>query len=131
MKNTIRKLLITLLLIVLTTTTSFSLNTSNTIKTDSIVYITANQLKETNLIFAEHQKLLKENNLLNKQILNYKEDNKLLLQADSIKVVEINLLKDYNNSLTKSIKKQNKSLLIWKIGGITVSSCLLLFLILK
>lgn len=88
-------------------------------------------MKETNLIFAEHQKLLKENNLLNKQILNYKEDNKLILQADSIKVVEINLLKDYNNSLTKSIKKQNKSLLMWKIGGITISSCLLLFLILK
>lgn len=88
-------------------------------------------MKETNLIFAEHQKLLKENNLLNKQILNYKEDNKLLLQTDSIKVVEINLLKDYNNSLTKSIKKQNKSLLLWKIGGITISSCLLLFLILK
>lgn len=124
MKSTIKKLLILLFLITpMTTTSSFS-TILKTIEKDSLVTITPTQLKETNLIFAEHNKLLVENKLLIEQIQNYKEENGLLVKADSIKDIQINNYKS-------TIKDKGKSLLYWKIGGITVSTSLVLLLLLK
>ena len=131
MKRTIKRLLVILLLILLMPTISFSSTILNGIEKDSIVSITPAQLKETNLIFAEHHKLLIENQLLSEQLNNYKEDNKLLIKADSIRQAQIKTYKNWNESLTKNLNKKNKTLFLWKIGGITVSSGLLLLLLIK
>lgn len=91
---------------------------------DSIVSVTASDIKYANLIFVEHQKLLKENSLLNKQITNYQNLNYQLEQVDSIRQQQI-------IELNKQVKKQNKHLLYWQVGGITVSVGLILLLIFK
>lgn len=131
MKRVIKRLLVTLLTILLATTTSSSSTISNGIKKDSIVSITPAQLKETNLIFAEHHKLLIENRLLFEQLNNYKEDNKLLIKADSVRQSQIKVYKNLNESLTNNLSKKSKTLLFWKIGGVTVSFGLLLLLLVK
>lgn len=131
MKRFTKKLLVTLSITLLATTTSFSSTISSGIEKDSIVSITPAQLKETNLIFAEHHKLLIENQLLSEQLNNYKEDNKLLIKADSIRQAQIKTYKNWNESLTKNLNKKNKTLFLWKIGGIAVSSGLLLLLLIK
>lgn len=131
MKSIIKKLLILLLIIPLTTTMSFSSTILKKTEKDTIVFITPTQLKQTNLIFAEHSKLIKENDLLKYQINNYKEDNNLLLKSDSIKSNQLLLYKEYNNSLNNSIIKKDKTLKFWKIGGITVCCSLLLLFLLK
>lgn len=131
MINIIRKLSIVLLLMMLIPITSFSQTILSTTPKDSIVYITATQLKQTNLIFAEHNKLLTENKLLKQQIYNYQSDIKLLEQSDSLRVKQVNTYKDWNKSLSNSLNRKNKKLLYWKIGGISISAVLLVSLILK
>lgn len=131
MKNITKKLLTLLLITMSAKTMSFSLTISNGIENDTIVSITSSQLKETNLIFAEHYKLLKENNLLKNQIDNYKKDNNLLIKSDSLRLIEISNYKDWNNSLNDSLKKKEKKIKFWKIGSITVCSSLLIFLLFK
>lgn len=131
MKNNIKKLLMLFLITILATTTSFSSTISNGTQNDSIVSLTSLQLKQTNLIFAEHHKLLIENDLLKTQLNNYKKDNDFLLKSDSIKSSQITLHRDLNKSLSDSLKRKEKMLHLWKIGGITVSSSLLLLLLIK
>lgn len=131
MKRVTKRLLVTLLTILLATTTSSSSTISSGIEKDSIVSITPAQLKETNLIFVEHHKLLIENQLLSEQLNNYKKDNKLLVKADSVRQAQIKVYKDWNESLTKNLNKKKRILFFWKIGGITVSSGLLLLLLVK
>ena len=126
-----KRMLVLLLTIMLATTTSFSSTILNGTENDSIITLTPSQLKQTNLIFIEHKKLLIENKLLKEQIDNYKEDNKLLIKTDSIRISQINIYKDLNNSLNRSLKNKRKSLLFWKIGGITISSSFLLLFLLK
>lgn len=128
MKRITKKLLVTLLAILLATTTSSSSTISSGIEKDSIVSITPTQLKETNLIFAEHHKLLIENQLLSEQLNNYKEDNKFLIKTDSVRQAQLKTYKDWNESVTKNL---NKTLLFWKIGGITISVGLLVLLLVK
>lgn len=119
------------LLIILVRIISFSQITS----TDSIVCITPEQLKITNLIFAEHSKLKYENYLLYKQVDAYRLDNQYL---DSINQLQLqkynNIVNSYENQiidLNKSLEDSNRSIKIWKIGGITIGAGLLLWLILK
>lgn len=131
MKRFIKKRLVLLLIIPLTTTTSFSSTISNKIEKDTIVSITSSQLKETNLIFAEHHKLLIENQLLSEQINNYKENNKLLIKADSVRLSQIETYKDWNKYVTKKYNDEIKKVLFWKVGGIVVSFSLLLLLLVK
>lgn len=131
MKRFIKKRLVLLLIILLTTTTSFSSTISNKIEKDTIVSITPSQLKETNLIFAEHHKLLIENQLLSEQINNYKENNKLLIKADSVRLSQIETYKDWNKYVTKKYNDEIKKVLFWKVGGIVVSFSLLLLLLVK
>ena len=104
-------------------------------KQDSIVLITPSQLKETNLIFAEHQKLLIENNLLIEEIANYKLDNELLMETDSINKARLRAISEFYSSeidnLNKEISKKDKSILRWKIGSVTVGIGLILWLLLK
>ena len=133
-----KKSILTFFLILLVTTMSFSQTISNEIKRDSTVLITSDQLKRTNLIFVEHEALLKTNSLLHQQLDNYKLNNNLLLRSDSIHKVEIDkyklLTESFSSeitSLNKEIKRKDRTILTLKIGGITISSGLLLWLLLK
>ena len=133
-----KKNILIFLITTLATTTSFSQTILRETENDSTVLITSNQLKNTNLIFIEHEKLLKENALLYKQLDNYKVSNDLLVQTDSLRKKEIAeyklLTESFNDEikkLNKEIKHKDKRLLSWKIGGITISSGLLLWLLLK
>lgn len=133
-----RKFVILSCLILLTTITCFSQNILVNESNDTVVLITPQQLKETNLIFAEHQKLLVEKKLLLNQLNNYKLDNDLLSYSDSIKSLQVDNYKNLANSysiqieeLNQEVQKKNKSLLTWKISSITISVGLLVWLLLK
>lgn len=105
---------------------------------DSTVSITSDQLKYANLIFVEHKKLLEENDLLTQQVQNYQAKTDFLLRTDSLRVAQITNYQLINKTyatqiedLNKAIKKKNRAVTCWKIGGITVSVGLVLFLLLK
>lgn len=133
-----KKFVTLLLAILLATTISFSQNTSNEIRRDSIVSITSSQLKETNLIFAEHWKLLRQNDLLSQQVRNYQKENLLLIQSDSLRVAQLQnyerLSQAYSvkiDNLNKEISKKNKTIMAWKVGGVTVTVGLMIWLLLR
>ena len=134
MKRITLLLLITLLVKIM----CFSSNTSGVIRQDSTVLITSDQLKYANLIFVEHKKLLEENRLLYQQVKNYKAKTNILLKTDSLRVEQIANYQHINEeyilqigNLNKAIKKKDRTVTCWKIGGITVSIGLVLFLLLK
>lgn len=108
-------------------TISFSQNISQ----DSTVLITGKQLKTANLIFLEHKKLLNENNLLYKQIDSYKKINNSWLKTDSIRKIQISQYSCKINELNNSLNNKNKELTIWRIGGISISTIFVLWLLLN
>ena len=123
-----RKNIILLLITLLTAITSFS----------QTILIGTVQLKETNLIFIEHRKLLEENALLYKQLDNFQESYNILTQIDSTRVKEIAEYKEIVNdrnkqieNLNKEISAKNKAFLGWKIGSILVTGTLALWLLFK
>lgn len=133
-----KKTLIMLLIIMLAKITCFSSTISMPIEQDSTVLVTTSDLKYANLIFVEHDKLLKENSLLYQQIGNYTELNKQLVQVDSLRLQQISEYNKLNQSyvyqidaLNKEVKKKNRTIRYWQIGGVTVSVGLVLFLLLK
>lgn len=133
-----KRITILFLTILLVRTICFSSNTSEAIRQGSTVSITSDQLKYTNLIFIEHKKLLEENKLLLQQVQNYKVKTNYLLTTDSLRVAQISNYKLINRehsiqieNLNKTIKKKDRAVTCWKIGGITVSIGLVLFLLLK
>lgn len=116
----------------------FSSNISEVTKQDSTVSITSDQLKYANLIFVEHKKLLEENGLLHQQVQNYQVKTDYLLKTDSLRVMQISNYQNINETyatqiedLNKAIKKKDRAVTCLKIGGITVSVGLVLFLLLK
>lgn len=95
-------------------------------------------MKYANLIFVEHKKLLEENDLLTQQVQNYQAKTDFLLRTDSLRVAQITNYQLINETyatqiedLNKAIKKKDLAVTCWKIGGITVSVGLVLFLLLK
>lgn len=133
-----KKTLILLLIMMLARISAFSSTISDPIEKDSIVYVTSQDIKYSNLIFIEHKKLTQDNVLLLEQIENYKNLTNTLTQIDSLRLQQIEEYSALNDTyksqiyvLNSDIKKKNKVLLCWKIGGITVSAGLLLFLLLK
>lgn len=117
-------------------TMCFSQNISINSNQDTIVSISSDQLKYSNIIFLEHQKLSLENSLLNKQICNYKKKISILEENDSLRIKQLDNYKFLNEeysirieSLNKEIKDKNNTIKIIKIGGITIT-CGLLFLFL-
>lgn len=127
-----KRIVISFLIILLQTTTSFS----QIIWNDSVIGITPIQLKTTNLIFVEHEKLLKENSLLKIQLDNYIKDNQLLTQTDSIRTIQLKGYKDLDiqnkkqiEQLNKDLSRKKKELTVWKIGGLGISVGLLLWLL--
>ena len=73
--------------------------------------------------------------MLYKQINNYKEEVKTLEKVDSVRKIQITEIQQCCNeradNLNKEIKKKNRALRAWQIGGVTLSVGLLIFLILK
>lgn len=136
-RTTIKRSILSLI-ILLPMTIFSSENTLRITKQDSIVSVTASELKETNLIFIEHNKFRIENNLLKNQCINYQNIINNQVQTDSIKTIQLNSYKDKvnslildNSNLTNRITQQKSQLKYWKIGGFTVAASLLLILLLK
>lgn len=132
------RILMIFLIMMLTKITSFSENILIPNETDSIVHVTASDLKYANLIFAEHNKLLIENSLLTRQIDNLNElnfDLEQIVKLRSQQVIEYRNLNEVNSikieRLNKELKKAKTNIKYWQIGGITVSVGLILFLLLK
>ena len=95
-------------------------------------------MKYANRIFVEHKKLLEENDLITQQVQNYQAKTDFLLRTDSLRVAQITNYQLINETyatqiedLNKAIKKKDRAVTCWKIGGITVSVGLVLFLLLK
>lgn len=113
-------------------TLSFSQTTYPHILSDSLVVITANQLKTTNLIFLEHAELEELNQKLNTQLLNYKNLYTRELTIDSLYDIAI---EEYKNELDATsttikqqqsiIKKASKKLKWWRLSGCGVVLILL------
>lgn len=94
------------------------------INTDSLVTITSEQLKITNLIFNEHEYLTEKVGLLNNQINNLEELNKLYVVQDSIQCIKID---KYKNAYEDSYKKYIRLNKRYKVSNaISLGSLLIL-----
>ena len=80
---------------------------------DSTIVISPIQLKQTNLIFSEHSKLLLENNIYQSQIINYKNLVTNYQRIDSINNEKIDIyymkIQEQSNVITNLNKKLNIS----------------------
>ena len=103
------------------------LSTSQTIS-DSIK-ISSEQLRTTNLIFAEHSKLSNENVLLKSQIVNLEKIDSTWVHTDSVRREQISDYEKVVQQKDKQIKKVKKwsSFKDYIIGGLSILAiCLLL-----
>lgn len=98
---------------------------------DSLVIITANQLKEANLVFLEHSQLITENdmlydklNLQDELIFNYQ-------QMDSINranIITLNNQLDFTkNKVDKLTKKLNNHKTYFWVGGSVLVAAIIAF----
>lgn len=133
-----KRIVILFLIMIFLRIMSFSQNISVDTNQDTIVSITSEQLKYSNLIFIDHEKLLIENSLLSTQLEKQKSKIQLLEKTDSMRVNQIHYYKGLESNysvqienLNKTIKNKDKTIKIFKIGGITISCGLLLLLIIK
>lgn len=97
-----KKISLLLLISLLTAISSFSQDTYPKKLNDSLVVITANQLKQTNLIFLEHNKLSNENKMLYNKITLLDSLNNNYVKIDSINNIAINNLKQELSKKSKS-----------------------------
>lgn len=95
--------------------------------------ITSDQLRTTNLIFAEHKQLTETVPLLNQQITNLELINKSWERTDSIhKVRTVQLEKTITDAeksiidLQKSLKKKQNTIKYGTAGSVLIILCLLL-----
>lgn len=133
-----KRSVILFLIILLAKISSFSQTTSTPIENDSIVTITIDELKIANLIFIEHDSLLKEKELLDKQLNNYLSKTNILQKRIELVSEQRDVFKEQvlveqsiNNQLRKDINRKNKVIKGLTIGGVSVTIGLALFLILK
>lgn len=120
---------------------SFSQTTYPKLTSDSLIVITPQQLKTTNLIFLEHSKLKIEAVELNKQIASYDSLIKSYEVSDSIQNMRVQRLLMHAENTEQVLHSQlreinrlesrNKLLKGVTIGGITVSVVLLITTLLK
>ena len=118
-----------------------SQNTYPKLTNDSLIVITPQQLKATNLIFLEHKKLKLEVPELNKQIVSYESLINFYAESDSLKNSQMDELTNYievseqvrENQLREINKLKSKNQLYkgLSIGGVTVSVMLLITLLIK
>lgn len=108
---------------------------------DSLVVITPQQLKASNLIFLEHKKLKLERFELNKQLTSYELLTANYAKTDSIRLQQLARaelqMQMYDEAISKQreqiakMNKKNKRLTTLSIGGFTISVGLLLALLIK
>ena len=108
------------------------------IVSDSLVLITSSQLKQTNLIFAEHQKLKSINVQLDAKFDLQEEISSIFNQSAMIKDLQIANLETINDINKSTLLSINKELIQYKkrqkllvIGGCTISASLALLLLFK
>ena len=131
------RIIMLFLISLLTMTTSFSQTISITTENDTMICITPQQLKTANLIFLEHDKLNKENEVMQSQINALKFLYEDELRIDSLyenAITELNLTVEQCN---KDIRKQEKLTKrakrwtsVWQVIGWSSSLTLLLLCIL-
>lgn len=101
-----------------------------TISGDTIVSITSAQLKQINLIFAEHEMLKAKVPLLESKITNLETINSNWEQVDSLRLKQLNAyqvkIKNQEANIVK-LKKASKVKNYW-IGGTSIASVILAFL---
>ena len=97
------------------------LSTSQTIS-DSIK-ISSEQLRTTNLIFAEHSKLSKENVLLKSQIINLEKVDSIWIHTDSVRREQIYNYEDTLKQNEKKIRRLKRRSKIFGIlsGGLVIA----------
>lgn len=108
---------------------------------DSLVVITPQQLKASNLIFLEHKKLKLERFELNKQLTSYELLTANYAKTDSIRLQQLAQaelqMQMYDEAISKQreqiakMNKKNKRLTTLSIGGFAISVGLLLALLIK
>lgn len=108
---------------------------------DSLVVITPQQLKASNLIFLEHKKLKLERFELNKQLASYELLTANYAKTDSIRLQQLARaelqMQMYDEAISKQreqiakMNKKNKRLITLSIGGFAISVGLLLALLIK
>lgn len=108
---------------------------------DSLVVITPQQLKASNLIFLEHKKLKLERFELNKQLTSYELLTANYAKTDSIRLQQLARaelqMQMYDEAISKQreqiakMNKKNKRLTALSIGGFAISVGLLLALLIK
>lgn len=108
---------------------------------DSLVVITPQQLKASNLIFLEHKKLKLERFELNKQLTSYELLTANYAKTDSIRLQQLARaelqMQMYDEAISKQreqiakMDKKNKRLTTLSIGGFAISVGLLLALLIK
>lgn len=131
-----KKSLILLLISLCLPTLSFSEIMYPILTSDSLVIITPKQLKETNIIFLNHQYLQRELHEYKYQVEFYRKANNNLILNDSIKSLKFKELNDKANNIIQEqylqINKQAKINRVYKtisICGVTVSITLLVLLL--
>jgi hypothetical protein len=133
-----RKILIILLISIFPKILCFSQITYPRIVSDSLVLITSSQLKQTNLIFVEHQKLKSMNIQLDSKYTIQEEISSILNQSTIVKDLQITNLQAINNINKTTLLNTNKELSQYKkrqnilvIGGCTIGVSLTLLLLFK
>ena len=133
--KSISKFTIALLISLWIPTVCFSQDIYPRTVNDSLILLTSKQLKHTNLIFAEHNMLLKKVDLLESQtqqyrklIRNYEYNDSLHLELlESNKIYYLGKL----DSLNKELKKESKKRKMYKLGmlgSITAAMLAIIFL---
>lgn len=133
-----RKILTILLISIFPRILCFSQTTYPRIISDSLIVITPSQLKQTNLIFAEHQKLKSLNIQLDSKYTIQEEISSILNQSTIVKDLQITNLQAINNINKTTLLNTNKELSQYKkrqnilvIGGCTIGASLTLLLLFK
>ena len=135
MKHTYKFVSILLLSLLIPTVCS-SQTTYPTIVNDSLILLTSKQLKETNLIFAEHQMLLKKIDLLESQTQQYKLLVSNYEENDSVNKKLLEVQKDYYigrlSSLKENLYKETKKKSLYKYGMLgTIGAAILTLIVIK
>lgn len=89
-------------------TAPFTANSQDT----SRIIITSDQLRTTNLIFAEHEKYSKLVPLLQQENANLTQINETWVRTDSLKTVQLYKQNQMISQQTQDIEKLNKNLRI-------------------
>lgn len=136
-----RKNLLILLISLLLPMWCFSQTTYPKLTSDSLIVITPQQLKATNLIFLEHKKLKLQVPELNKQIVSYESLINSYVRSDSLKNSQVKELTNYievseqvRKDQLREINKLKSKNQLYKglsIGGITISIALLITLLIR